>query len=319
MLFSDWVTNFFFISLILLFRVALCSETPAGDKKDQNTDPKPKEAKKDIKIEEIIKELDENMADVRRNPEKYKEKLKLVREAMSKDPDHALEKAGVAHFFKPDFVSVPFGIGFMAVGLILACLGRRIFKMFLGISGFIVVGSAVLYLIIQFETLFKAQYSSWVFWVFGIIGGLLGSYLFNRAWKTAIYALSAYGGVMAGFWILGMLNGTSILHYIEPTVFLIICAVFCLLLARFIDELVVITASAMMGGFTVVFGFDMIKCVGFRVFVKNTIDNTPVNIVNHIVEHFHHEIRFCMIGVLFITVAGIYVQFRFQPRSYDRD
>lgn len=272
-----------------------------------------------MNIEEIIKYLDENMEDVRKNPDKYKDKVDLVREAMSKNPDHALEKAGVAHFFKPDYVSMPFGVGFMVVGLMLACLGRRIFKMFLSVSGFIVGGSTVLYVIIQIETFSKSQFSSWFFWVSGIIGGLLGAYLFNKAWKLAVYALSAYGGVMGGFWILGMLNGTPVLHYIEPTVFLGICGLVCLILARFIDELIVITASSMMGGFTVVFGFDMIKCVGFRVFVKNTIDNTPVNIVNHVVEHFHHEIRFCMLAVLFITVVGIYVQFRYQPRSYDRD
>lgn len=201
----------------------------------------------------------------------------------------------------------------------LAFLGRRIFKLFLSLSGFIVGSSVCLYLLIKANDIFHFGPPRAVYWSIGICGGLLGSFLFTKAWKWAIYALSGYGGVMVGLWILGMLNGTGFNQIIERNTFLLIFSIIGVILANYIDEMVVIVASSLSGAFTCVFGFDLIKFVGFRVFVKNTLDNTPINLVDHIIDQLQSDIRNCMLAVLFISVCGIYVQYRYQPRSYDRD
>lgn len=264
---------------------------------------------------EINKEAEKVMAD----PDKYKDKIEEISKDIKNDPVEAFKKAGLGSFLEPEYTSIPFGLGFIAVGLLLTFMGRRIFKMFLGISGFVVGGSSALFVLIKLSMLIGFNPSRTVYWVVGIIGGLLGSLLFNKAWKWAVYCLSAYGGVMVGFWILGMINGTALNQYVERNTFLFIFAAIGVFLANYVDEFIIITASSLTGAFTCVFGFDLMKFVGFRAFVKNAIDSTPINLVDHIMEHVQSDIRICMIVALFIAVCGIYVQYRHQPRSYDRD
>jgi hypothetical protein len=260
--------------------------------------------------------LEKNIDDFQKNPEKYKAYVDQIRA----DPKAAVDKAGLGNFMKPDFTTVPGGIALIAIGLFLAFMGRRLFKLFLGISGFIVGGSAFLYVLTVVSTHFHIEVSRWALWAIGIVGGLLGSALFNKLWRWAVYGMSGYGGVMLGFWILGMISDTPLNQYIERTTFLVIFAIIGLFLAHFVDEFVVITSSALMGAFTAVFGYDMIHFVGFRLFVKNTFDNSPNNIVDIILENnYSNNVRVCMVAVLFITVSGVYIQYRYQPRTYDSD
>lgn len=257
-----------------------------------------------------------NLDDFQKNPDKYKEYIDKIR----KDPKSAAEKAGLGDFMKPDVTYVPGGISLIAIGLFLVVMGRRLFKLFLGISGFIVGGSTFLYILMIASTHLYVPCPRWLFWVMGLVGGFLGSIMFTKIWKWAVYAMSAYGGVMLGFWILGMISDTELNKYIERTTFLVIFAIIGLFMAHFVDEFVVITSSSLMGAFTAVFGFDMIKFVGFRLFVMNTFDHTPTSIVDILLENnYSQSVRFCMIAVLFITASGIYVQYRYQPRTYDSD
>lgn len=261
--------------------------------------------------------MEANIKDFQENPEKYKEYVDQIRA----DPKAAVEKAGLGDLMKPDVTNVPGGIALIAIGLFLVFMGRRLFKIFLGISGFIVGGSAFLYFFMLAQTYFLAgPYPRWYFWVTGLVGGLLGSALFNKLWKWAIYGMSAYGGVMVGLWILGMISDTSISKHIERTTFLFIFGIIGLFLAHFIDELVVIVSSSLMGAFTAVFGYDMINFVGFRLFVQKTFDQSPASIVDIILENnYSNNVRYCMVAVLFIAVSGIYIQYRYQPRTYDSE
>ena len=235
-------------------------------------------------------------------------------------PEEAAKQAGLDSMLQPNFISMPVGIALIAAGLFLAFTGRRLFNLFLGVSGFIIGSSVFLYILVSVQTLFALVLPQWAFWVAGLIGGMLGSALFKKMWKWAVYGMSAYGGVMLGLWILGMINGTDLSKYIERNTFLIIFGLIGLLSGHYVDEFVVISSSSLMGAVTAVFGFDMIKPVGFRLFVMNTFDNTSVNIADVLLTHtLSDNVRYCMIGVLFITVIGIYIQYRHQPRTYDQE
>lgn len=270
-------------------------------------------------LEGVYRDINEKADEVIANPEKFKAEIQQVAHDIKDDPKAAFKKSGLGSFLEPKYTSIPFGLAFIAVGIMIAFLGRRIFKLFLGLSGFVVGGSVALYFLIKINDLFHFGPSRTVFWSVGVIGGLLGALLFSKAWKWGIYALSGYGGVMLGLWILGMINGTPANQYIERNTFLFVFLVIGVLLAHYIDEFVVISSSSLTGAFACVFGFDLIKFAGFRAFIKNTLDNTPINLVDHMVDQLKGDIRLCMLSVLFITVCGIYVQYRYQPRSYDRD
>ena len=298
-----------------------CASNPNNGKDDKGDDDKNKKPALSVdqvkeKAELACKYLEENLDDFHKNPEKYKAYVDQIRA----DPKSAAEKAGLGDLMKPDATNIPGGIALIAIGLFLVAMGRRLFKLFLGISGFIIGGSAFLYILMVAGTHLHISCPRWLFWVIGLVGGFLGSAMFIKIWKWAVYGMSAYGGVMLGFWILGMISDTELNKYIERTTFLVIFAIIGLFLAHFIDEFVVITSSSLMGAFAAVFGYDMIHFVGFRLFVKNTFDQSPANMVDIILENsYSHNVRFCMIAVLFITVSGIYVQYRYQPRTYDSD
>jgi hypothetical protein len=274
-----------------------------------------------LKAKEALDFLSSKASDIRANPNAYINQMNAFKENFQNNPDEVLEQAGIKSMMNPSFSNMPVGVGLIVAGLFLAFMGRRIFKAFLATSGAIVGGSVLLGLLVLVEARTQIVAPVWLFWVFGLVGAFTGSTLFVKAWKWAVYAMSAYGGVMFAIWLLGVINGFEFAQHINRNIFLAVWGVIGLFMAHFVDEFVVIFSSSMIGAFSTVIGYDLIFCVGFRVFIKNTIDNTPDNLVNHILEQTQllNNIRYCMLAILFIASAGIYTQYRHQPRSYDRD
>lgn len=252
----------------------------------------------------------------------YTEAIKSVKDSMNQDPKEILKALKMDVYFTPEGSNIFIGAALIAIGLTLAFLGRRIFKLFLTISGLIVGASSAMYLIFYIETNFASNDDpapAYIFWAASFIGGIFGAYLFNTAWRWGIYLMSAYGGYMLAVWVLGMIP-QQYLQHINNLVVLILFSVAGGIAAHYVDELVVISASSLMGSFTAVFGFDFIYPSGFRDYVKNIVSNTELGLNQLIADAMAQDkINYCLLGVMFLTVVGIYIQYRHQPRSYDRD
>ena len=269
-----------------------------------------------LKFEKLLS----GVKDVHLNRRTYADSLNEIKKAYENDPQALLDQSGLAAYLNPDSQNLAaenliLGAILIVTGIILAFMGRRMFKLFLSISGFLVGSSSIWYIIVLIETYTKKDIPQYGFWIACILGGILGAYVFNTAWKWGIYIMSAYGGIMLGIWVFGMIQDNT--KEVYRTAFLVVSAIICGLAARYIDEFVVISTSSLMGAFTVFWGIDFMKPMGFRLFVKKTIDQSDLNLQDFINSMNKESICYCMIGVLFITVSGIYIQYRHQPRTYD--
>lgn len=210
------------------------------------------------------------------------------------------------------------GVVMIVTGLFLAFMGRRIFNAFIIISGFFVFSSAAIMATIFARSHFGIETSSLAFWGISIVVGLIGSYVFYKSLKFAVYCMSFYGGVLAAFWIFGMVP--EIKKYVNKTIFVCACSALAGICARYNDEMVVIVSSSLVGAFAAALGADMIKPNGFRTNIVALVECSDADSARNIASEFLiGNVRNYMIGVLFVTAVGIYIQYRHQPRSYDRE
>lgn len=223
------------------------------------------------------------------------------------------EMLDVKGLFGKDSTNFPFGVGLMAAGVVLAFFGRRMFRVFLTLSGFVIGASSFFYAAVRIESLLPKNYAlpEWAFWLIGIIGGLLGSLLFTKAWKWGTYILSAYGGVMFSFWLIGIIPAEYAVK-VNATFANVVFAILGVVAAHYVEEMVLICSSAMIGGFLVALGIDYLHSVGFRAFIKRTIiDNPNPDYKEFIFSSVSdNNVTICMLIVLVITVAGAFIQFR---------
>ena len=209
-------------------------------------------------------------------------------------------------------------------GLFIAYMGIRLFKPFLAISG-IFIGGITFYFGYQKLLVFNFL-PTWTHlpWIVFCLGGIIGSVLFIKAWNLGTYALSAYGGVMLSILVKGMISGFEFSKYLDKTVLMFIFGALGLVFAKFIRDTAIICASALSGAFLIFLGIDNLKPVGFRSFMNEAIigiadtsksADFSKTIQDNFNKAFETEIKYCLIGIVVVTITGIYTQFQNKPRS----
>lgn len=276
-----------------------CSGTPSKDDPMQS-------------VNEFIKIIPEDAKEYFNNPKKYVTQLEKLRADYQDHPEELYKAVNLEGLMGENSRNFPLGIGLMGIGIFIAFFGRKMIRLFISLSGFIVGSSLFLYGIVWAENIFHDGSSApaWVFWVSGLIGGLLGSFLFYHAWKFGTYVFSAYGCAMLSL---------ALLHFvpdeykaqINRTAVYVIAAIIGLIATRYIEEFVLIASSSLTGGFVFFVGIDFISSVGFRAFIKNAIVDKSKLGINDIWIHFSKkdDITICLIGVMVITLSGIFVQY----------
>ena len=264
-----------------------------------------------------IEEIVNNVQDL--DDQECRERLDRLRTTFTRNLSFGSRFMGLGATMESNSATMVTGVAFIAAGLFLAYMGRRIFEAFLAVSGFIVFSSTAIILTILAKSHLSVEVSSLALWGIGLVAGLIGAVVFNKAWKFGVYCLSCYGGTLLAFWALGMVP--EIKDYINKTVFIIACSTTAGCCAHYMDEMVVIVSSSLAGAFTAFFGLDMVNPLGFRANLISAFETlNSVESARDIAQEFlTGNVRNYMIGVLFVTVTGVYVQYRYQPRSYDRD
>ena len=273
-----------------------------------------------IKAVECAKNIEKIAADTNRlSPEDCEEKFNQLRIAFQESPEVFSQISGFGSEMHSSAGSMATGIVLIITGLFLTYMGCRILKAFLSISGFIIFGSITAILIIMSKPHLSFEVHYVAFWLIVIIGGVLGGFIFNKAWKFAIYCIASYGGVLAGFWILGMVP--EINQYVNKMFFLIACSILSGICGYYMDEIIVIVSSSLVGSFTIFFGIDMIKPRGFRANLTAVFDEVKsLEKARDIAIGFmSSNVRNYMIGVLFVTVSGVYIQHRHLVRSKESE
>lgn len=203
----------------------------------------------------------------------------------------------------------------LAAGLFTAYMGIRLFKTFLAVSGLIVGGGTSFFVyqnvIVAFPGVIPAE---WIYapWVVAALGGSLCSALFIKAWNVGTYVLCAYGGVTLSILVKGMISNYSFGKNVDQNLLKAVFGVLGLVFARFLTDVAIICASALCGAFLIFLGLDNLKTVGFRKFIKESIASNGGNISE---ETFKGELAYCLVGVVFVTLTGIYIQIQNRPKS----
>ena len=254
------------------------------------------------KIEKILTKLNVTAQSLIDNPDSIQKILPSILEVSS-------ESFGVA-------------LAMLASGLFIAYMGNRLFKAFLTISGMIVGGGTSYFgyqkLAATFPFLIPTEWPYLPYVVFAL-GALLGSLLFVKAWNLGTYALSASGGVMLAVLVKGMISKYEFSDKIDRNILMAIFGVLGLFFARLIRDTAIICASSLSGAFLIFLGLDNLKSVGFRKFIKDSIACNEEELKNLVGKAFEGEIAYCLLGVIFVTVTGIYVQIRNKSRARHYD
>lgn len=218
-----------------------------------------------------------------------------------------------------EYVNIVLGVILVVFGIFLAFTGRLIFKAFLCISGSIVFGSISAALLFFCEKQGYFIIESAIYRAIILMCALIGAIVFLKYWKFAVFCLSSYGGMLAAFWILALTP--EIGEYVDKIVFIAAFSILAGVTAYFMDEMLVIISSSLIGAFAIFFGMDLINPLGFREYIEIMFEEIKLGQVKFasMQDFLAGNVRIYMLGVLLVTVVGIYVQYRHQPRSYERE
>ncbi len=175
-------------------------------------------------------------------------------------------------------------------GAIICFWGYRLFKVVLGIAGFI-AGAALFYH-------FGAQYTAKmiVLVILAIFGGLIGASLSMAFYYVGLFLLGALAG-----WQLGFLIATAV--NIEFVIIIpIIAAVIVGILACFFQKPIIIVATALIGAWSVVTG-------GFYFFGTGIIPTDLFRDPFMLVESLRDTNPVVILAWIVLSIAGIIFQF----------
>lgn len=187
------------------------------------------------------------------------------------------------------------GVALFTVGIYLALFGKRHFKIFLGLIGFVAFSLASLYLLLILDGNFEmGENRRIIFYVVIGICGALGAAVSVVAWRIGVYAAAAVGGFFAGTFL--MTAFASITSHVSRQVFQALCAISAVLLVSFFDELIIKAASAITGSILATSGLDC--------FLESGFDEAVLNVLyDHNFEHVDLDI-YGMLAVMAAVAAG---------------
>lgn len=183
------------------------------------------------------------------------------------------------------------------IGILSCFWGYRIFKIILGIIGFILgaylAGSVGIYF---------THHIGLVTIIAAIVGGIIGASLIASLYYVGIFILGAVGG-----WLLGVMITGAAGHQIH-LVLLIVIAIACGILAVIFQKLIIIVSTASYGSWNIVSGLFAFFGGGFttiRVF------RYPAILLNYGGSSYYLILLFWLL----LTIAGVIFQYRFAGRK----
>jgi len=192
-----------------------------------------------------------------------------------------------------------FAIFSIIAGVIVCFRGYRIFKVVLGIAGFI-AGAALFYH-------FGAHYTAnmIVLVILAIFGGLIGASLSIAFYYIGLFLLGALAG-----WQLGFLMATAI--NIEFVIIIpIIAAMITGILACFLQKPIIIISTALIGAWSVVTG-------GFHFFGAGIIPTDLFSDPFMLVDSLRNTNPVVILAWIVLSIAGIIFQFSLpEPKIAD--
>ena len=200
-------------------------------------------------------------------PASTKDKLKEGAQSLT---DYDLSQLGLEKY--------SIGIILIALGTYLALFGKKFFKVFLALIGFVAFGVAGLYLLLLLDDIWGfGENRRVIFYVVILLCACLGAGVSVVAWRVGVYAAAAAGGFFTGVFLMSIFAGIT--NHLSRQVFLTICTVASIVLVSFFDEIVIKAASSMVGALLLMCGLDCFLEGGYNEVVLNML-NTKKLVMN---------------------------------------
>jgi uncharacterized protein DUF4203 len=162
------------------------------------------------------------------------------------------------------------GVILVVLGTYLTLFGKKFFKVFLAIIGFVAFGVAALYLLLILDDLWGfGENRRMIFYVVMILCACLGAGVSMVAWRVGVYAAAAAGGFFTGVFLMSIFAGIT--NHLSRQVFLTICTVATIVLVSFFDEMVIKAASSIVGAVLLMCGLDCFLEGGYNEVVLNML------------------------------------------------
>jgi hypothetical protein len=193
------------------------------------------------------------------------------------------------------------------VGLFLCFCGKRFFKPFLALVGFVAGFGVGLFVLLWIDAEGKLA-QSW-FLLIPVVVGIVVAGLCLWIVKMAILCGAAAGGFALGMSLMSVRDGALIPHSIGRLGFLAAIVAICVVLAWFFETLIVCITSAALGAFMAVSGVDLFAKTGFLEAALEAVQVREVRV----------KVTMPLLGmcslVLGLAAAGIVTQYLHIRRS----
>lgn len=200
------------------------------------------------------------------------------------------------------------GVLCIAGGLILCFLGKRIFKLFLGIVGFLAgVLLAILGLSITGEQLNTVDPFHWIFVT---VGGLALCILCFYVWKLAVYLTGTMGGFALSLYLCSILPAESMQDLKLRAAFHVAFTVAGAIAVVYLEDTILIIATGIAGA--------LIACYGADLFNPESHFRSRIYqmAMTAVVESEERQMdRVITVFAIALAVTGVVVQFLTRPKK----
>jgi hypothetical protein len=201
----------------------------------------------------------------------------------------------------------------VVVGLLMCFSGKRFFKVFLSLVGFIagVVGGL---LAMAFVTpLMNFSNPDMVTWIVAGILGVVGALVCLYAWKIGVYLGAGLGGYSIMTYILSLKAGGVIENELGRHGAIAVGVGLAVIAAIFLEDIAIVIASAISGSLISMVGLDCYFNTGFRVQVWDIAIKQTTKMPD-LSGHMYYMFA----GTLALAVLGVVVQLLSPSKGFGR-
>lgn len=165
----------------------------------------------------------------------------------------------------------------IVAGLTLCILGKRIFKLFLGLTGFL-GGAFIAFLALGIVGL-QPTAGSWGLWAVVLFSGLFLMLVCLFTWQVAVYLVGALGGFLAGLILCNVLPESLVERVFVRVVMCLIGTGLGLVYVYKYDELVIAITTAITGALSTTVGADFYLKTDFRERIVEMLTSRKIDVL----------------------------------------
>lgn len=202
-------------------------------------------------------------------------------------------------------------IFFIFIGLFLCFMGKRLFKVFLGLVGF--VAGFLLATTVMGTIKDHVSFTEWGPWIIASVVGLIAGAICLYMWKVGVLVGAGLGGFALANYLMSLKVGGLLVSQYGRNAVVIGAIIICVVLAWFFETVVIVGTSAAAGAIIAVFGLDFYVKSGFAQQLYDQITSKTFSL-----EKFHSSTVWMFASVAALTVIGIIFQLLSPTKGYGR-